>query len=329
MKFFLMFLCACLPVLSVYAQDTLVKTDHSKLAVKVIEVNPETVKYKRFDYPDGPLMILDKKEVSAIVYQNGLREMFEPVSVATLTPPTPDTLIVSPLYALREEQAQPKLRIYFHVAAVINGSYSNKPYKDSPENVGHGGSPDSYSKPGKEYYNTGLSVGVTLLSGRNEYFKTLLGIHYVQSKAEFNRNVSSIDRERSSPYGTYSTNTQLNYKNTSHFINLVAGIRFKIFKGLSMEPCLSLNINAYSTSKVNGTITSNNGPNPDTQHLVKDSTSGFTDAHVTVSFIPRLVYEFKIKEQTVGVYASYNMALRYRLPWLMFGVTWYPFKKLR
>lgn len=329
MKFFLIFACVCLSVLSMYGQDTLVKTDHSKLAVKVIEVNPVTVKYKRFDYPDGPLIIIDKKEVSAIVYQNGLKEVFEQTKVAALTPPAPDTLIVSPLYALREQQAQPALRIYFHVAAVINGSYSNKPYRDYPESAGHGAAPDSYSKPGKEYYNTGLSVGVTLLSGRNAYFKTLLGIHYVQSKAEFNHNKFSMDRERSSPYGTYSTSKQLNYKNTSHFINLVVGIRFKIFKGLSMEPCLSLNMNAYSTSKVNGTITSKNGPNPDTYHLVKDSTSGFTDAHVTVSFIPRLVYEFQIKEQTVGVYASYNMALRYRLPWVLFGVTWYPFKKLR
>ncbi len=329
MNYFLTFVCVCLQVFSIYGQDTLVKTDHRKLAVKVIEVNPETIKYKRFDYPDGPLMILDKKDVLMVVYQNGLRDVFEPQRAVVPTAPKPDTVIVSPLYALREEQAKPALRIYFHAAAVINGSYSNKPYKDHPDDVGHGPSSGSYARPGKEYYNTGFGVGVTLLSGRNEYFKTLLGIQYVQSKAEFNYNSSYIDVSKSNPYATYGGKTELNYKNTSHFVNLVVGIRFKIFKGLSMEPCLSLNVNANSTNKINGLITTKNGPNPNTYHLVNDSTSGFTDAHVTALFTPRLVYEFQIKEQTVGVYASYSMAVRYRLPWWMFGVTWYPFKKLR
>ena len=328
MRLFLFYTYCFLQVYAVRAQDTLVKTDHRKLAVKIIEVNPGTITYKRFDYLDGPLMILDKKDVAEIVYQNGLREVFKPQNAVTPTAPKPDTLIVSPLYALRE-QATPALRIYFNAAAVINGSYSNKPYRDSPENVGHGSSSKSYSRPGKEYYNTGFGVGVTLLSGRNEYFKTLLGIQYVQSKAEFNYNSSYIDVSKSNPYATYGGKTELNYKNTSHFVNLVVGIRFKIFKGLSMEPCLSLNVNANSTNNINGLITTKNGPDPTTYHMVKDSTSGFTDAHVTVSFTPRLVYEFQIKEQRVGMYASYNMALRYRLPWCMFGVSWYPFKKLR
>lgn len=328
MRFFLFCAYLSLQVYAVRAQDTLFKKDRSKLAVKVIEVNPETITYKRFDYLDGPLIILYKKDVSEIVYQNGLREVFEQTNPVLPILPKPDTLIMSPLYALRE-QATPALRIYFHAAAVINGSYSNKPYRDSPENVGHGPSSRSYARPGKEYYNTGFGVGVTLLSGRNEYFKTLLGIQYVQSKAEFNYNSSYIDVSKSNPYATYGGNTELNYKNTSHFVNLVVGIRFKIFKGLSMEPCLNLNINANSTNNINGLITTKNGPDPTTYHVVKDSTSGFTDAHVTASFTPRLVYEFQIKEQRVGMYASYNMALRYRLPWWMFGVSWYPFKKLR
>ncbi len=329
MKLFVVFVCVCLPVFSLYSQDTLVKTDHSKLAVKVIAINPETITYKRFDYPDGPLIVLERKDVSAIVYQNGLRESFEPIKAMPLLPPAQDTLIISPLYALREQQASPNHRISFQAGLVVNGSYSNKPYRDSPEAGGHASTSKAYSSPGKEYYCTGLSMGVTLLSGRSEYFKRLIGIQYVQSRADFNYNTSYIDRDKSNMYVTYSGKTELNYKNTSHFMNLVAGIRFKIFKGLSMEPCLSLNVNVYSRSKVNGLITTKNGTDPTTYQVVKDSTSGFTDAHVTASFIPRLVYEFKIKEQTLGVYASYNMALRYRLPWWMFGLSWYPFKKLQ
>ncbi len=329
MRFFLVFVYLSLQACSAYAQDTLVKTDQSRLAVKIIEVNPETITYKRFDYPGGPLIILDKKDVSMLVYQNGLREVFDQEKAALPSPLKPDTLIVSPLYALREQQANPNHRVSFQAGLVVNGSYSNKPYRDSPEAGGHASTSKAYSPPGKEYYCTGLSIGVTLLSGRSEYFKRLIGIQYVQSRADFNYNTSYIDREKSNMYVTYSGKTELNYKNTSHFINLVAGFRFRIFKGFSLEPCLGLNVNAYSTSKVNGLITRKNGPDPTTYQVVKDSTSGFTDAHVTGSFMPRAVYEFQVKKQKLGVYVAYNMALKYRLPWWMFGVSWYPFKKLQ
>lgn len=327
MKSFFLTLALCFGMWSLHGQDTLVKTDHSRLAVKVIEVNPGTIKYKRFDYPDGPLIILDKKEVLEIVYRNGWREVMTQETVAPA--PEPDTLITSSLYDLPYQKPEPKLKISFNAALVVNGSYSNKPYRNSPESPGHSPSSQSYARPGKEQYDAGFSLGFTLLSGRNEYFKKLIGIQYVQSKAEFNRHLSSIDVSKSSPYATYSTRTELNYKNTSHFINLVAGFHIKVFRGFSLEPCLSLNMNAYSKSTVNGLITQKNGPDPTTYHSVQDSTSGFTEAHVALSFMPKAVYEFQIREQKLGVYVSYNMALKYRLPWWMFGVTWYPFKSLR
>ncbi len=240
-----------------------------------------------------------------------------------------DTLIVSPLYTLREQQAEHGHRLAFHAGLVVNGSYSNKPYRDYPESSGHGPSSKAYSRPGKEYENAGFNVGITLLSGRSDYFKRLIGIQYVQSRAEFNYTTSYIDRQKSNPYaGTYGGLTELNYKNASHFINLIAGFRFRIFRGFYLEPCLSLNINAYSSSKVNGLITTRNGSAPKAYHIVKDSTSRFMEARVALSFTPRISYEFEIKSQRVGVYASYNMALKYRLPWWMFGVSWYPFRKL-
>jgi hypothetical protein len=49
----------------------------------------------------------------------------------------------------------------------------------------------------------------------------------------------------------------------------------------------------------------------------------------TVSFCPRISYEFQIKNQKLGIYYSYNIAYEYRLPWNMIGITYYPFKKLR
>lgn len=65
------------------AQDTLFKTDGSKLIVKVIEITKEQIKYKSFSNLDGPTYIIDKKEISKIVYQNGSTEIFTDLYAGT------------------------------------------------------------------------------------------------------------------------------------------------------------------------------------------------------------------------------------------------------
>jgi hypothetical protein len=69
------FLCFLTPLLK--AQDTLVKRNGEKLLVKLLEVNPTELKYKRFDYQDGPVFTVSKSELSYIVYANGVRESYE------------------------------------------------------------------------------------------------------------------------------------------------------------------------------------------------------------------------------------------------------------
>lgn len=53
------------------AQDTIVKNNYTRILAKVLEINQKEIKYKKFDNPDGPLYIIDRKEVSRIVYSNG------------------------------------------------------------------------------------------------------------------------------------------------------------------------------------------------------------------------------------------------------------------
>ncbi|MFI5163832.1 MAG: hypothetical protein ACHQHP_01145 [Bacteroidia bacterium] len=59
------------------AQDTLVKRNGEKLIVKLVEVNPTDIRYKRFDYQEGPLFTLPKEEIKFIIYANGAKESFE------------------------------------------------------------------------------------------------------------------------------------------------------------------------------------------------------------------------------------------------------------
>jgi hypothetical protein len=64
-----------MPVLK--AQDTIVKRNDEKIAVKILEVSPTDIKYKHFDYQSGPTFTTFKWELKYIIYDNGIKESFD------------------------------------------------------------------------------------------------------------------------------------------------------------------------------------------------------------------------------------------------------------
>lgn len=58
-----------------HAQDVLTKVNGEELQVKVLEITPYEIKYKRFDNLDGPLIILRRGDVFMIKYANGTKEV--------------------------------------------------------------------------------------------------------------------------------------------------------------------------------------------------------------------------------------------------------------
>lgn len=76
MKFSLCFLVLLICSNVLQAQDQLFKKDNSKIEVKIIEINQNEIKYKLFTYQDGPTIIVSKKDVAMIIYQNGTHEVF-------------------------------------------------------------------------------------------------------------------------------------------------------------------------------------------------------------------------------------------------------------
>ncbi|UOQ53731.1 hypothetical protein [Hymenobacter cellulosivorans] len=73
--------------LAAQAQDVLTKQNGEEVQVKVLEITPTEVHYKRFDYLDGPLIIVRKADVFMIRYANGTKELFGATTVPT--GPTP------------------------------------------------------------------------------------------------------------------------------------------------------------------------------------------------------------------------------------------------
>jgi len=61
--------------LTTKAQDQLFKKDNSKLLVKITEVSPDEIKYKLFNNLNGPIYVVNKSEVSLLIYENGQHEV--------------------------------------------------------------------------------------------------------------------------------------------------------------------------------------------------------------------------------------------------------------
>ncbi len=59
-----------------YAQDIITKRDSSKITASIIEINTQEIKYKLFNYPDGPLILCGKENVAYIVFKNGIVERY-------------------------------------------------------------------------------------------------------------------------------------------------------------------------------------------------------------------------------------------------------------
>ena len=58
------------------AQDLLTKRNGDEVQVKILEITPLEIKFRRTDNPDGPLISVYKAEVFMIRYANGAKEVF-------------------------------------------------------------------------------------------------------------------------------------------------------------------------------------------------------------------------------------------------------------
>ncbi|GAA4380486.1 PQQ-binding-like beta-propeller repeat protein [Hymenobacter koreensis] len=72
------------------AQDVIIKNDKTEINSKVIEITEDHVKYRLFDFLDGPLYNVRKTDVWMIIYEKGRREKFNaPEQVAAAAPAAP------------------------------------------------------------------------------------------------------------------------------------------------------------------------------------------------------------------------------------------------
>ena len=85
-KALLFFAVFCISTTSLFAQDIILKTDGSEIKAKVLEIiTDQQIKYKDFDFQNGPVRNINITEVFMITYEGGKKEVFNK-QTSTQTP---------------------------------------------------------------------------------------------------------------------------------------------------------------------------------------------------------------------------------------------------
>jgi hypothetical protein len=321
--------------LAVQSQDYITKKDSTKIEASVLEINSSNIIYRFYNYQDGPKITLTKSDIAYIFYKNGTKEVF------IQQEKQPNTHIELPELKKTEKTEniiKPKNRVFapfmFHAGFVFNNLYANVPLKDPDYGMAAG----LYYSPASQHTTISYQFGFNFLLGTSPFCKFVFGANYLRSIGEYNIHYYAISGG-SAPWTSYADYYKVS--STVDFINIVGGVRFTIAKKFHIEHLMAINLIAKSSTRYTGyqnIHVYSYGSNGTSYTNISDETIYYTNAKIpslgdnvgiTVSFCPRLTYDIKIKEQTFGIYASYNMALNYHLPWFVAGITYYPFKKLK
>jgi len=58
------------------AQDVILKNDGTEIKAKVVEIDDHQIKYKIYEYQDGPTRIINTYDVMTVSFENGTKELF-------------------------------------------------------------------------------------------------------------------------------------------------------------------------------------------------------------------------------------------------------------
>ena len=69
-------ICMLSVVMSLSAQDLIVKMDNTNIEAKVTEISAEQIRYKKWTNVDGPTYVLPVIDINYIQFVNGSKEVF-------------------------------------------------------------------------------------------------------------------------------------------------------------------------------------------------------------------------------------------------------------
>lgn len=95
MKTKMLWLWCLLMTQTLAAQDVIVTAKAERIEALITEVSPTEIRYKKWEFQDGPTFIVSVKDLSAIIFKNGEVQLFNQKSSAPTAHPTVATEEVS------------------------------------------------------------------------------------------------------------------------------------------------------------------------------------------------------------------------------------------
>lgn len=220
---------------TVNAQDKLYKKNGDMMEVKVTEITPRIVSYKKANNEDGPTYTINKAEVAKIVYPNGTEDYFGEADRQRSENTKPkkygnNIISVMPMQLVTEgpgiglayERVLDQngiLSFYMPAAIAFSDNFNNSP-------IGSKNYPTFYIMPGLKFYPTGGKGIVRYAVGPN--------IAYINGKREdfiYDNmgNITGVGVQNRSALGIMVTNS-LNINPTTHIhLGLELGLGFTYF----------------------------------------------------------------------------------------------------
>jgi hypothetical protein len=94
-----------------FEQDIIIKTNGDEIQAKVLEISTNEIKYKRFENPEGPNYIIEKKQVFMIKYENGNKDVFNNTT-GTPAQPAAKPVVTAPKPVVAPKPAHPDKPFY-------------------------------------------------------------------------------------------------------------------------------------------------------------------------------------------------------------------------
>lgn len=121
MKKLIIFLLVNIVVVPIFCQDIIKTTSSTEIKAIVLEINDSTVKYKKYDYQDGPTFTIQKSEIISIVYQNGTSDVFQKdeqqtknASSSSNLPNTSDNIsTLTSVISIKKSKKHPDMNCFF------------------------------------------------------------------------------------------------------------------------------------------------------------------------------------------------------------------------
>lgn len=232
-------------------QDVIITTSSTEIRAIVLEINDETIKYKKYDYQDGPTFSIKKIDVTSIRYQNGTIDVIQeaPKPRQDITPTFTETSRISTqsndYQPSSTERKYPDMKRFFIYAGASFpiGRFGKMSYGGGTTPLwtivdNYGGAKIGGSLSVKGRIPVSKNLGITI--GGGLFYNSIKDSAFIDDE-EY---VSYLSESLNEEYGVYAYDYRLNTRSKYINIPLLMGLDYTYLfgKGLGISAELSCGV---------------------------------------------------------------------------------------